>query len=310
MAESELESWESALSAFVSSDAPFQLVHRLRVAKRPAEAERCHAAEPPTSPDVHAITVLDSSFNPPTAAHAALARASLRRLALSASGRPIGLLILLAIVNADKPPAPAPLAHRLAMMVRFARQLRQDFLDAAGPSAPAVIDVGLTTAAYYADKRAAVAADPSGAYGGAAGAAPEQAYVLGFDTLERVLAPRYYPRHDPPLSALADFFASGARLHVVLRPGGGGDGEEQRRVVRGLGRGALAAEGFRAEWAAQVEILTVGGEGGADSLGDLASVSSTRARAAARDGATEDLARLVCPSVADWILKHNLYMAV
>src|ERR1700744_226651 len=157
MAESELKSWESTLSAFVSSNQSFQVVPRLPVAKLPAPtAEQAADSEPSPATDgpaaaplaVRAISVLDSSFNPPTAARAALARASLRRLR-SAGGRggPTALLLPLATANADKPAAPAPLAHRLAMMVRFARHLRRGLLrDAPGAAAaaPAAIDVALT----------------------------------------------------------------------------------------------------------------------------------------------------------------------
>ena len=284
--------------------------------------EQCPAAENPPGRqgdaaglNVRSISVLDSSFNPPTAAHAALARASLQRLHSAGHG-PAALLLLLATSNADKPPAPAPLAHRLAMMARFARHLRRGFDDeaahAADSCAPAAIDVGLTTAARYADKRAAVAADASGAYRPARGPPPEQAYVVGYDTLERVLAPRYYPGHDPPLSALAGFFGSGAWLQVVLRPAaaGGGGEERQRRAVRDLASGALAAEGFRAEWAAQVDVLEPEGGDGSGKAEDVAGVSSTRARAAARDGKSDELGRLVCPAVADWIREYELYQVL
>lgn len=313
MAESEaleLASWESTLTAFVSSDRPFQVVHRLPVANPAtadphAGAEQCPAADSsagrqgPAGGSVRSISVLDSSFNPPTAAHAALARASLRR---ARPGGPATLLLLLATANADKPLGPASLAHRLAMISRFALQLRRGLLG--DPRAPTSIDIGLTTAARYADKRVAIAACM---------ADPEQAYVVGYDTFERVVAPRYYAGHDPPLSALAGFFGSGARLQVVLRPMAEGEGGEesvrQRRAVQSLASGALSEHGFLAEWAAQVEILELEGEygGSAASGADLASFSSTRARRAARDGKAEELARLVCPAVADWIREHGLY---
>ena len=56
---------------------------------------------PHLAPTLH-ISVLDSSFNPPTNAHAALARAPLDAL----GEQPDATLLLLSVTNADKAPKP------------------------------------------------------------------------------------------------------------------------------------------------------------------------------------------------------------
>jgi nicotinamide-nucleotide adenylyltransferase len=70
------------------------------------------------------VSVLDSSFNPPTIAHAALASAPYAEPTLSCP-TVIPRLLLLSISNADKTPkaGDATLAQRLEMMVALADEL-------------------------------------------------------------------------------------------------------------------------------------------------------------------------------------------
>lgn len=93
-------------------------------------------------PPPKTLFILDSSFNPPSIAHAALAQSAFLDDCNSSSSSqpsqqqqqkekkeyefPHRLLLLFAVTNADKIAAPASFEHRLAMMTCFARDL-QDF---------------------------------------------------------------------------------------------------------------------------------------------------------------------------------------
>lgn len=95
-------------------------------------------------PPPKTLFILDSSFNPPSIAHAALAQSAFLDDCNSFSSQPSQpsqqqkekekkeyefphrLLLLFAVTNADKIAAPASFEHRLAMMTCFARDL-QDF---------------------------------------------------------------------------------------------------------------------------------------------------------------------------------------
>lgn len=94
-------------------------------------------------PPPKTLFILDSSFNPPSIAHAALAQSAFLDDCNSSSQPsqqqqqqqqkekkqyefPHRLLLLFAVTNADKIAAPASFEHRLAMMTVFARDL-QDF---------------------------------------------------------------------------------------------------------------------------------------------------------------------------------------
>ena len=203
------------------------------------------------------LVVLDSSFNPPTAAHlgmAATAASGMRSGSDSSSSskdrtslhhqrgeRPRRILLLLATNNADKAPRPAAFPHRLAMMCLFARDLADRVTGAgdegAGTGADWPVDIGVTTEPYFHSKSEAVAesrfyrpninanddtANPSSA---AAAADPssdmEQVYLVGFDTLIRIFNPKYYPSPDPSapsaMAAALDPFFARARLQVTVR---------------------------------------------------------------------------------------------
>lgn len=121
----------------------------------------------PPVPPGGSLAVLDSSFNPPTCAHVYILHAIARRF--GATHR----LLLLAKQNADKPVVGASLVQRLQMMELLALD------DAEGTSM-----CGVTAHPLFVDKVSALRAL----------CGPEVTiYVLvGFDTWERVIDPKYY----------------------------------------------------------------------------------------------------------------------
>jgi nicotinamide-nucleotide adenylyltransferase len=301
---------EFALHAFSASPSPFRIVRTIN----------------PTSTPPKTLYILDSSFNPPSIAHLALAISALRNPGVG-DAKPPRLLLLFATQNADKKATPASYVSRLAMMTAFAEDLSlslsssqprpssspsaasspklispQDDAPTAPPDLSQIpIDIALTTAPYYTDKSTAISTSSPPAYP----SNPVHVYLIGFDTLVRFCAPKYYPSHDPPLSALQPFFEAGNGLRVTERPAEGvGEGdpygsvEQQRTYIEDLGNGVLEKEGFKREWARQIE-LVVAGEG--------VGVSSTRVREAAKRGDWEGVRGLCTEGVAGWVRGEALY---
>ncbi|ELR08284.1 hypothetical protein GMDG_03082 [Pseudogymnoascus destructans 20631-21] len=108
------------------------------------------------------------------------------------------------------------------------------------------VNIALTPHALFIDKARLIAEEPT--YEGA-----KKVFILGFDTLKRLLEVRYY---DPPsLSGLGPLFEGGVRVH--LRAGGEEEEGEQRRWIESLGGG-----GDGEEWG---EEGMGGGDGGGGS---------------------------------------------
>jgi nicotinamide-nucleotide adenylyltransferase len=266
------------------------------------------------------LVVLDSSFNPPTAAHMGMLLHSVRRATAAAAAaagtkaRPRALL-LLALANADKPEAPAPFAQRLGMMHAFAhdalavlagekektKDICADETAAAAAAAIEVdVDIGVTTRPYFTHKSALLA----GAYRGGR----EQVFVLGFDTLARLLEPRYYFGEGGSALALAMLFER-ARVDVFVRTTaaaedgreeGEGEGDQRARI-----RGFLDGR----PWRERVWVETADEEAARKSeFGVRGGVSSSRVREGIKEGREEGMWRgMLGERVRAWVLEMGLY---
>jgi nicotinamide-nucleotide adenylyltransferase len=222
-----------------------------------------------TSSSPFRIAVLDSSFNPPTLAHRALAL--LPAAASSSEAR----LLLLSVRNADKIPrtGDASSEQRIQMMVRLAREV-----DAA---------VGLIDAPAFVHKAQRLRT--------ALPAQAQLAFVQGIDTLERFFASRYYGDGSPEAmhAALRCFFTPDgddarvicARRSIKLS----GSQEESMALV--------AAQG----WVQAGRITVV------DIDKELQTFSSSEVRAKVR--AKDDSWRLMVPKdIEEYIEEQSLYL--
>eukprot|EP00967_Tisochrysis_lutea_P059470 scaffold75818_cov39-Tisochrysis_lutea.AAC.1 len=156
--------FERALSSVdISSSPRVQLVYPARAADMSIGGTITASILEGTS-----VAVLDSSFNPPTCAHMHMLRTVAERF--GASHR----LLLLATQNADKPVVGASLVQRLQMMELLARaEVGESTL------------CGITAHPLFVDKAMALRR----LYGDGA-----TIYLLvGFDTWERIVNPKYYP---------------------------------------------------------------------------------------------------------------------
>jgi nicotinamide-nucleotide adenylyltransferase len=198
------------------------------------------------------VVVLPSAFNPPTWAHVRL----LERAA--ARGGANQGLALLTTRNVDKGLYGASLPHRVGMLL-------------AATAAEADFAVGAANQARILDQASALrAAFPAAQFD----------FVVGFDTLERLFAPRYYSDME---AELEPFFAR----HRVLAANRAGTGP--RAVVDWIGRHA-------GRFAGAIETLEL----------DEASarLSSTTAREAA---STRDMSDVLPDAVRRYIRQHGLY---
>lgn len=292
-ARSLLPTLESGLKSFTSSTSSFQVIRTVPPLSGPTDDVASVETQIPSH--LRSLFILDSSYNPPSLAHFAMASAAISK---DTGQGPSRLLLLFSTHNADKAPTPASFAQRLAMMVSCAEDLQVQ------TSSKVAIDIGLTTAPYYADKSISITNAVPAPYP----SKPTHIHLLGYDTLTRFLAPKYYPSYDPPLSALESFFGEGHKLLVLLRPASSSDNavsgdteEEQRKYIADLRSGSLAKQGMKPQWADQVSIL----EG--EQVKGAAGISSTVIRKAAKEQEWMEVDKMCTTSVAAWIQDQRLY---
>lgn len=270
--------YASSLKEFLASPRSFEVLDRVPPDGLPANAR--------------SLFVLDSSFNPPTAAHLEIASSALQESPHSSR-----LLLLLATQNADKPTKPASFEDRLVMMHLFAQELRSHLQSSLLPSTTAKgelpqIDIGVTKKPYFVDKAAAIELSeqyPSDT---------EQIHLTGYDTLIRIFDPKYYP----PTHTLQPLepFLSRHRLRVTTRPDDEwGNRKEQEDYLRHLAQGGREQDGAKSEWAERIQLV-------AGHKIDQTPVSSTRARNAAQRRDTL-LHSLVPAAVGSYIMSQELY---
>ncbi|KAM0316214.1 hypothetical protein ACHAPQ_011380, partial [Fusarium lateritium] len=199
-----VSSFSRALTSFQSSSDTFRILCTLpHTSNVPAPRRPGHS--------VRDLVILDSSFNPPTLAHASMARS-----ALSPEGRQ-RLMLLLSVNNADKAPKPASFPIRLSMMEAMGRELLDEGVE---------IDVAVTTMPFFHDKAKAIA--ELGFYTGTEdGGQPTQTFLAGFDTIVRIFNPKYYD--EGIQSALGPFFDN-CKVRVTTRPDETWGGVEEQRA--------------------------------------------------------------------------------
>ncbi|KAK3387887.1 hypothetical protein B0H63DRAFT_471090 [Podospora didyma] len=304
-----------ALTSFQSAGTKFQVVCTIPPSRRPSQ-QLLNPIPPRTKPST--LVVLDSSFNPPTRAHLRMATSALHDLAKGKKDLGTGtlrLLLLLAVNNADKAPKPASFDQRLAMMWAFAEDIQntlhsgqQKDQEGEAPS----IDVALSTQPYFHEKCAAIAESDFYRTSDNSEGDMEQVVLAGFDTLIRILNPKYYNPpgsvvqvsvgEKTPMQKVLDPFFARARLRITMRTDDDWGGkEEQLAYLEDLLRGdGLQRIGGSGEWGSRIEII----EGRQDGENI---VSSTYARAAAKEQDWSGLDIMVTPGVRWWIEHERLY---
>lgn len=235
------------------------------------------------------MSVLDSSFNPPTLAHLALAR-------LSPPGAFDARLLLLSVRNADKSlkAGDATCAQRLQMMTLLAQEASADNAAVAIVDEPTFVGKSRTLQAYLQHRLSALA--PSAGVRPPVLPKPELTFVVGIDTLERILAVRYYATEENMRRALREFLShsgDASRLLCARRvtPDSLETSDDRERRV--------AAEVGKYLEPGCVEMV--------DIAGDVVSYSSSEVRQRIAEG--DSLWTQMVPSpVAEYIRTQGLYV--
>lgn len=299
----QLRSYRKALSSFGSSTLTFKVLTSI---------------PPPSVKDTSSpkkLYILDSSFNPPTLAHLRIALSALTNDKHSSVRSSQKLVLLLSTHNADKAPKPAAFEQRLVMMEILAHDLlsackksldtetrptNEEKPESEEEGDAISIDIALTTHALFTKK--ALAISSSSSYGSSI----PQTHLVGYDTLIRILEPKYY---DPPNLSSLDPFLSSNSLLVTYRPGASWEGKaEQDTYLGALGNGERESEGGKREWVTDGRIQFNEGESSRRKEGEEV-VSSTKVREAVKSGDAEELSKLVTNGVKDWITAEGLYLA-
>ncbi|GAA6064765.1 hypothetical protein JCM10212_004413 [Sporobolomyces blumeae] len=237
-------------------------------------------------PERVSVSVLDSSFNPPHAAHAALADVD------PSSAQ----LLAFTLSNADKAFDQAQLCSRLEMIRSMAIDLERKASRGDGPDkwqnvAVAVMDAPMfTTKSTLLQKQVANIVKDHGVRD----VEIDLAFPVGWDTIVRIFAPRYYPPPGPDLAAQMETFLSKNRSTLYCARRGSGGPEEEERAF-------LESDEVR-PWVERGKVHVV------DLPAQVREVSSTTVRAAVKDGRWDDVERDVpFPGVVKIVKRERLY---
>ncbi|KAI5969643.1 hypothetical protein CANMA_001306 [Candida margitis] len=166
------------LQEFIASKADFRIVYSTA-----SSSGSTNAPEFITT-STQRVCVLDSSFNPPHLAHYAIIEESLKS---NYDGIPINnkvLLLLLSVQNADKVhPQPESFDQRLEMIHLMANHIAANF--------PITVAIGLTKQAMFVNKSLSIL-DYLDAQQQTIKPGFKLTFLIGFDTLIRILNPKYY----------------------------------------------------------------------------------------------------------------------
>jgi nicotinamide-nucleotide adenylyltransferase len=155
------------------------------------------------------ISVLDSSFNPPTLAHLALANSHLplewTEGANAGSQESIDYdakLLLLSVKNADKvlKPGDASYLQRLEMMSLLAQRITTTNVAIAITNEPTFVQKSEALLAFLKQK---IVSPPTQTQ-----PTIELTFIVGSDTLDRLFSPRYYPSETNMRASLQKFLSS------------------------------------------------------------------------------------------------------
>ncbi|KAG2051696.1 Nucleotidylyl transferase [Suillus hirtellus] len=267
------------------------------------------------------ISILDSSFNPPTCAHLALANSRPPRYTVKSgfTGLPLASaaeldydakLLLLSVRNADKAlkSGDATYEQRLEMMYLLSKDMSASV--SKSESAHANVAIAIVDEPTFVRKavllRQFLHARILGMYPPATALDrmaisipnPHLVFLLGFDTLIRLLSPRYYASEVAMMDALRLFFSpAGDDCYVVCARRKLVEMEHTVQEEVEAKTLSVAKEFVESERVALISL-------GADNVDEQTSSSQVRTKVTLKD---ETWRRLVTPSIADYIIQNSLY---
>ncbi|KAK6498018.1 hypothetical protein TWF506_004262 [Arthrobotrys conoides] len=202
------------------------------------------------------------------------------------------LLLLLATTNADKPSSsPASYDHRLAMMCLLAEEIQNTIYSSNINKILPQIDIAITPHPRFIDKSTDLSSHPF-----FPSESTRQIWILGYDTLIRLLNPKYYPQTHTPKDLHKTLLSSKNRILVFTRPDThlGTTQSSQYEYLNSLDPSiAEKVDMVVPEHSDQVE-----------------GVSSTNVRNGVKSGIDDEEGWKggVCRGVAEWIGREGLYL--
>lgn len=179
--------------------------------------------------DHELLLVLDSSFNPPHSAHQNLVERAIKHY----KNQTLHVLLLLSVNNADKPPKPSTFDKRMEMMCLMSDTLKNENISSS---------VGITTCAKFVDKDKIIRQNFS--------AYSLITYLVGFDTIIRILDPKYY-LPQPISEALKEFMTS--TNFFCLTRDAGSEVERQMKYCLDINQG-LHEPTIPREWGSKIRL--------------------------------------------------------
>ncbi|KAK7208569.1 hypothetical protein BZA70DRAFT_274081 [Myxozyma melibiosi] len=288
---------------------------------------------------LRSLIVFDSSFNPPTIAHLALVNDTIKLLQSASHATDndeFGIVLLLAVQNADKPVVPAPLEHRLAMMERFSASISKiaetsgggigsSAADNGGLGPKVNVAIGITPFPKFVDKADAIQTSFPGV--------GEQIYITGYDTLIRLFDAKYYGGKTVA-EALGEFMARSRIMCFIRDNPQWGTAADQMQYIEDVRNGRYR-DNIPPSWAERISLhpyltgqdpkqqINADSEQGSGhsenyrdqnnargDVVDLATVSSTAARAAAKTGKSAEgltLEQIVSDAVTTYLRENHTY---
>lgn len=235
------------------------------------------------------LLVLDSSFNPPHRGHATLIKKSIlyqfdKNISI-ATINTRSVLLLLSLKNADKKSTDLTgYLHRLEMIKLFAQHIFNDY--------GLTCSIGLTNKSLFAEKLTAI----FDSLDSPMKECLKITFLLGFDTLIRLLDPKYY-KGEGLEKALGPFFDR-ASCFVVSRDDGHYSFQSQKNYITDIRNGKFDGE-VPASWADHIFLES----GTSDSL----KISSSSIRANIKSGKTEFWKESTYPDIVRYIVEKGLY---
>ena len=275
----------NALARLQHSPSSVEIVHT----PHPRWPLRRAASAASAAPHHLRLSVLDSSFNPPTLAHLALANSPPVGDAVEYDAK----LLLLSVRNVDKlqKPTDATLIQRLNMMFLHAQDMDLALADSPSNVAIAVVDeptfVGKSSALLAFLHKHLQGLNPPLSN---PDVTIHLTFLQGFDTLQRLFSTQYYPSETSMLASLRHFFsAEGDNSTVVCA--WRGDGRKER---------AFESLPLSREFvdAGRIVMLEIGERNH--------NLSSTKVRDLRRKG-DEEWKRVVSARIASYIELQGLY---
>ncbi|KAJ7592934.1 Nucleotidylyl transferase [Mycena floridula] len=218
------------------------------------------------------IGVLDSSFNPPTKAHLALVNHSLEYEAK---------LLLLSVRNADKSlkPTDATYEQRSRMMVELVSDVKDDNVAVALIDEPGFVGKSRILQDFL---KARIREQDIH---------PRLVFLLGFDTLERLFAPRYYgDSKETMYSALLQFFSVDQSRVVCASRSGSSETDVMTEIHEFLAKQSLPSD--------CVSLIDIGEE--------ASRMSSTAVRDSIAKG-TDEWKAQVSANIERFVIHEKLY---